>query len=386
MITAIEGPNQSHEPLRMTDSKVLEIVEILRRHFSSIPDFRHMSGIKIRISCTLSFQSKPFNRVWGNSSQENGFSKVDGAPALYATFLKFSSSARFWPIQPRRIQYLLGEPTKNDVPLSESQIDSLDIVHVGNGHEGAEEEEEEEKESFKAPIFIELQPREPTPGLIDVTIEANAENGQIICGHLHSVTVAIEDMFLKALVLDDIHNDDVARYYMELFNALWEACSSSSSTGRETFPLKGGKGVVAVNGTRSVKFLEVPAASVGDFSVLEHFIELYTIQECIRQSLIINTLTPTASLVQAIEKNLSAFVVNVIGDPLINIVKDGGIISDIIWNDDVVSSGLDVAVDPNINEGPLKYDDEEDESGSGLHISKRNMGRFHILIFLPPTS
>ncbi|GKE56553.1 AP-5 complex subunit beta-1 like protein, partial [Tanacetum coccineum] len=162
----------------------------------------------------------------------------------------------------------------------------------------------------------------------------------------------IEDMFLKAIVPDDIHDDGVARYYMELFNALWEACSSSSSTGRETFPLQGGKGVAAVNGTRSVKFLEVPAAS----------------------------------LVQAIEKNLSAFVVNVIGGPLINIVKDGGIISDIIWNDDVVSSGLDVAVDPNINEGPLKYDDEEDESGSGLHISKRNMGRFHILIFLPPTS
>ncbi|GKB26866.1 AP-5 complex subunit beta-1 [Tanacetum coccineum] len=215
MIPAIEGPNQSQEPLRVTDSKVSEIVEILRRHFSSIPDFRHMSGIKIGISCTLSFQSEPFNRVWGNSSQENGFSEVDGVPALYATFLKFSSSAPFGPIQPRRIPYLLGEPTKNDIPLSESQIDSLDVVPVGNGHGGAEEEEEEEKESFKAPIFIELQPREPTPGLIDVTIEANAENGQIICGHLQSVTVGIEDMFLKAIVPDDIHDDDVARYYMD---------------------------------------------------------------------------------------------------------------------------------------------------------------------------
>ncbi|GJW51968.1 AP-5 complex subunit beta-1 like protein [Tanacetum coccineum] len=74
---------------------------------------------------------------------------------------------------------------------------------------------------------------------------------------------------------------------------------------------------------------------------------------------------PAASLVQAIEKNLSAFVVNVIG------------------------SGLDVVVvDPNINEGPLylKYDEEEDERGSSLHLSKRNMGQFHILIFLPPTS
>nr|GEV11773.1 microtubule-associated protein RP/EB family member 1 [Tanacetum cinerariifolium] len=205
---------------------------------------------------------------------------VDGVPALYATVLKFSSSAPFETIQPCRIPYLLGEPT--NIPSSESQINSLDIVHVGDGHGGEKEEEGEEKESFKAPVLIELQPREPTRG--------------------------IEDMFLKAIVLNDIHDDDVAQYYMELFNDLWKACSSSSSTGRETFPLKGGKGVAAVNGTRYLKFLEVPAAS----------------------------------LVQAIEKNLSAFVVNVIGDSLVNVVKDGGIISDIIWSDDVVGSGLDV--------------------------------------------
>ena len=42
-----------------------------------------------------------------------------------------------------------------------------------------------------------------------------------------------------------------------------------------------------------------------------------------------------------------------------------------------MGSGLDVdAVDPNINEGPfyLKYDEEEDERGSSLHLSKRNLG------------
>ena len=36
------------------------------------------------------------------------------------------------------------------------------------------------------------------------------ENGQIICGYLQSITVGIEDMFLKALVPDDIHDDGVA--------------------------------------------------------------------------------------------------------------------------------------------------------------------------------
>nr|XP_043607267.1 uncharacterized protein LOC122579214 [Erigeron canadensis] len=344
-IPAIEGPNQSREPLRVTDSKVSEIVEILRRYFSLIPDFRHMSSIKIGISCTLSFQSEPFNRVWKN----NASTEIDGVTALYATVLKFSSSAPFGSIQPCRIPFLLGEPTKNDIPSSQSQTDSLDIVPVGNGAA------EEEKESFKAPVLIELQPKEPTPGLIDVSIETNAENGQIISGQLQSITVGIEDMFLKAIVPDGIHDDDMPQYYVNLFNALWEACSSSSSTGRETFPLKGGKGFIAVNGTRSVKFLEVSATS----------------------------------LIQAVEKNLSDFVVNVIGDSLINVVKHRGVISDTVWNDDASGSGLDVvAVDPNIVEGPLylKYDKEEDDRGSNLHLNKRNMGRFHILIFLPPTS
>ncbi|KAK9076264.1 hypothetical protein SSX86_004597 [Deinandra increscens subsp. villosa] len=347
IVPALEGPNQSQEPLRVTDSKVSEIVEILRKHFSLIPDFRHTPGIKIGIACTLRFQSEPFNQVWGN----NGSAEVDLLhPALYATVLKFTSSAPFGSIPPYRIPFLLGEPTKS-VPSSKSQTDSLDIVPVSNGIV-----EEEEKESFNAHVLIELQPREPTPGLVDVSIEANAENGQIISGHLQSITVGIEDMFLKALIPDDIHAEEVPGYYVNLFNALWEACGSSSSTGRETFPLKGGKGATAVNGTRSVKFLEVSANS----------------------------------LIQAVEKNLSAFVVNVIGDALINIVKDGGIISDIIWNDDDASgSGLEVAaVDPYMTEGPLylKYDEEEDDKGSNLHINKRNMGRFHILIFLPPTS
>ncbi|XP_076895018.1 uncharacterized protein LOC143547493 [Bidens hawaiensis] len=348
IIPALEGPNQ---PLRVTDSKVSEIVEVLRKHFSLIPDFRHMPGIKIGIPCTLRFESEPFNRVWGS----NGSAEVDALhPALYATVLKFSSSAPFGSIKPYRIPFLLGEPTKNNIPSGQSQTDSLDIVPVSNGIV----EEKEEEESFSARILIELQPREPTPGLVDVSIEANAENGQIISGHLQSITVGIEDMFVKALVPDGIHDEEVPGYYVRLFNALWEACSSSSSTARETFLLKGGKGFTAVNGTRSVKFLEVSATS----------------------------------LIQAVEKNLSAFVVNVIGDELVNIVKDGGIISDATWNDDVddaSGSGLDVvAVDSNTIEGPLylKYDEEDDEKGSNLNINKRNMGRFHILIFLPPTS
>ncbi|KAJ9549510.1 hypothetical protein OSB04_022053 [Centaurea solstitialis] len=348
MLPAIEGPN---EPLRVTDSKVSEIVEILRRHFSLIPDFRHMSGIKIRIPCTLSFESLPFNRVWGDEPHANGPMGVDALPALYATVLKFSSSAPYGSIPPYRIPFLLGEPAKSNAPSG--QIDSLDIVPVGTI---PEEVEQEEDENYKAPVLIELQPREPSPGLIDVTIEANAENGQIICGHLQSVTVGIEDMFLKPIVPDDISDDAAPGYFVDLFNALWEACGSSSSTGRETFPLKGGKGVAAINGTQSVKFLDVSATS----------------------------------LVRAVERYLAPFLVNVVGDSLINIVKDGGVIRDVIWKDDTSGSSLDIVpLDSDKIEGPLylKYGEEEDDRGSNnLQLNKGNMGCFHILIFLPPTS
>ncbi|KAI3501958.1 hypothetical protein L1887_29987 [Cichorium endivia] len=331
IIPAIEGPN---EPLRVTDSKVSEIVGILRRHFSSIPDFRHMEGIKIVISCNLSFQSEPFNKIWGGP---------DSLPALYATVLKFSSSAPYGSIQPYRIPFLLA---KTD-PLT-SQTDSLEIVPLVNG----QLKEDESFKSFKSPVFIEFQPKEPTPGLIDVSIESNTESGQIVCGQLHGVTVGIEDMFLNAIVPDDVDKDLVPVYYLDLFNALWEACGSSSSTGRETFPVKGGRGVAAVNGTRSVKFLEIPASD----------------------------------LVRGVERNLARFVVNVDGDSLIDLVKDGGVISDVVFKD---SGGLDVVVadmDMNVSEGPLylEYGEEGGENGGGVYLNKRKMGCFYILIFLPP--
>ena len=47
------------------------------------------------------------------------------------------------------------------------------------------------------------------PGLVDVSIEANVENGQIICGQLQSITVGFEDMFLRAIIPPDILGDVV---------------------------------------------------------------------------------------------------------------------------------------------------------------------------------
>ncbi|GAB4842826.1 hypothetical protein Ancab_012803 [Ancistrocladus abbreviatus] len=330
------------EPLRVMDSKVSEILGTLRKHFACIPDHRHMAGIKIQIHCTLRFDAEPFKRIWVADSSINGLEKVDALPAIYATVLNFTSSAPYGPIQSYRIPFLLGEPAGTDnLPR---QKDSWDVVPVENVSA--------EKENFKAPVVIELEPREPVPGSVDVLIEANAENGRIIRGQLLSISVGIEDMFLKSVVPPDIGEDAVPDYYSDLFDALWEACGASSNTGREMFSLKGGKGIVAISGTQSVKLLEVPAAFV----------------------------------IRAVEQHLAAFVVGVIGETLVRIVKDGGVIKDITWKDVWADSALDSNPSTTDSDGGplyLTYFHDEDKDGN-RNIYKTNMGCLLVLIFLPP--
>lgn len=345
IISESEMLNKKKEPLRVMDAKISEIVSILRRHFSFIPDYRHMPGLKIKILCSLRFDSEPFNGLSEDNRGNNMLDGVDKLPALYATVLKFTSSAQYGNISSFHIPFLLGSPPKNKNPLS--QTDSLAIVvPVENGHS--------EEENFKARVCVELEPREPMPGLVDVFIETNADNGQIIEGQLHSISVGIEDMFLRAILPDEVaeEDDDVPSYYMGLFSALWEACETSSSTGRETFILKGGKGAAAISGTRSVKLLEV---SVG-------------------------------SLVRAVERHLAPFVVCVIGEPLIDMVKPGGVFKDILWKGFNEESSFDVTCSPTSSRGPLylKNSGDEDEGGGQISTNRKNIGYFHILIFLPP--
>ncbi|XP_060675509.1 uncharacterized protein LOC132804970 isoform X2 [Ziziphus jujuba] len=338
IIPEIERIDQPQGPLRVMDSKISEILETLRRHFSCIPDFRHMAGLKVKISCNLRFESEPFNRIWGDSTPGGDLDEIDSLPAIYATVLKFSSSAPYGSIPSYHIPFILGEPPRNkdigepprnkdigepprqkdigepprnkDIP---GQLVSLDIVPLENGSE--------EDERFRAPVVIELEPREPTPGMVDVLIETNAEDGQIIHGQLRSVTVGIEDMFLKAIVPPDVKEDAMPGYYSDLFSALWEACGTSGNTGRETFPLQGGKGVAAISGTQSVKLLEIPATS----------------------------------LIRAIERYLAPFVVSVIGEPLVTIVKAAEVIRDIIWKDVASDSSIDAtSLDNDFNRGPLQ--------------------------------
>ncbi|EFH59468.1 binding protein [Arabidopsis lyrata subsp. lyrata] len=337
--------------LRVMDSKIAEILERLRRYFSVIPDFKHMPGIKVRITCTLRLDAEPYSSIWGSESQKIDLEKVDSPPAIFATVLKFSSSAPYGSIPSCRIPFLLGEPHWNsNVPNEEV---SLDIVLVENTLK------EEEKDGLRgAPVTVELEPREPTPGLVEVSMEANAENGQMIQGKLESVPVGIEDMFLKALAPVDEPEDTIPSYYSDLFNALWEVCGSSSSTAHETFALKGGKTAAAVSGTRSVKLLEVPAEIV----------------------------------IQATELRLAPFVVAISGEQLVNIVRDGGIIENIVWKEEEEEQGDRANADQSssssvgLNRGPLRltYIGYGDDQEVPMTRSRGKMGKIKMLMFLPP--
>jgi AP-5 complex subunit beta-1 len=155
-------------------------------------------------------------------------------------------------------------------------------------------------------------------------------------------------MFLKTIVPSDIQEDAIPQYNFDLFTALWEACGSSSSTGREIFQLKGGKGIAAISGTQSVKLLDVPANS----------------------------------LIQATERHLARFVVGVSGEPLIDAVWEGGIIKNVIWED----ASPDASPVTNTDTGPLRltYNNEEYEKGGIINSRQKNLGFFLVLIFLPP--
>ncbi|CAL5212599.1 unnamed protein product [Lathyrus oleraceus] len=329
--------NQPNEPLRVMDSKIAEILNMLRKYFSRIPDFRYMAGLKVSISCSLRFESNTFNRMLGINNTATAQEEIDALPALYATVLRFSSSAPYGSIPSSHIPFLLGEPYSKD---HASQNAPLSIVPVGK--------ESREEEKYRATVVVDLEPREPTPGIVDVHIETNTENGQIIQGQLQGITIGIEDMFLKAIVPSDIEENARPQYNFNLFTALWEACGSSSSTGRETFQLKGGKGIAAISGTQSVKLLNVPANS----------------------------------LIQATERHLARFVVGVSGEPLIDAVWEGGIIQNVIWED----ASPDATAVANHDAVPLRltYNNEEYEKGIIINSKQSNLGCFLVLIFLPP--
>jgi len=73
---------------------------------------------------------------------------------------------------------------------------------------------------------------------------------------------------------------------------------------------------------------------------------------------------PADFLIQATEQYLAPFVVSVIGEPLVNMVKDGGII--IIWKGSASDSFLDSTTSATaLERGPLHLTYGDDKDGSG---------------------
>lgn len=334
----IERIGYRQETLRVMDAKGAETLQILRRYFACIPDYLHSSGFKIQIQCTFRFDTEPFNNAWGLDLPVSDSDGADELPALYAVTITFSSSAQFGKIPSCHIPFILGEPPGS----------GMDIVPVDN--------QNREESGYCASVMIELEPREPSPGLIDVSVEANTENCHVLSGPLKPITVGFEDMFLKASVPPDTPREGVAMYYQDLFQALWQACDSSTNTGRETFPLSGGKGSAAINGTRSVKLLEV---------------------------------TPKV-LIGSVERYLASFVVSVSGVSLVTILRGNGIIKNVMWEENVAdaSIGADALVPYSPDRNLQLQIIEDDEIGGGaeryVHGSKREMGIMRVMIFLPP--
>ncbi|KAJ1692464.1 hypothetical protein LUZ63_009162 [Rhynchospora breviuscula] len=337
------------EASRVMDPNTALLLRVLRTHFGCIPDYRVMPGIKIRIPCMLRFESDPFIRNWGFESCDE-----QTLPALYAIKITFSTLSKYGKIPSCRVPFLLGDSLKSD----------LVIVSVGQGND-----ENIEHSNF-AKVFLELQPEDPMPGLIDIFINANTATEQVISGFLRPVTIGIEDMFLKAILPPNVSDMWVPRYYSDLFDTLWEACGSSVNIGRETFPLNGGKGAVLINGTQSVKFLEVP------------------------EDVLIN----------AVERHLAGFVVRVAGAPLVKVIRQNRVIENIVWDEkeeeeddlDVGPSGDDfsaenalVAYSREESELDVEYTQAEMESNSNdrslaIVDKKKSVGNICVLIFLPP--
>lgn len=89
-------------------------------------------------------------------------------------------------------------------------------------------------------------------------------------------------------------------------------------------------------------------------------------------------------VIRVVERYLVFFVVSVIGGFLVEVVKDGGFIKNIIWVDvlfDFVDeSNLVFDVDGGLFY--LIYYDNEDDKNSMINMGKISMGCFFVLIFL----
>ncbi|KAH7422710.1 hypothetical protein KP509_12G021400 [Ceratopteris richardii] len=370
--------------------------KMLHEYFSLIPDQINGPGLKVKVPCFLEFKA---DRHISNEEKESPRSTMSGPsfsrswPALYAVVLSFSTSGPYGSIPSVHIPFLLSKPLDGtqgsmaeDCASGELQMvehkEGPEIIARFEKHEMENEpnlqnkefsdvntgpdtlndssrSEELDEDNFKEAFVLELEPKQPVPTIVDAYIVTSDEDGRQIHGQLDSVHIGIEDLFAKPLRQSSISLSESSSYYYNLFNSLWEACDRSGKQHSKSFALKSGIHYVTMAGTESVKLLEFRADKVLD--VVEHF--------------------------------LSPYVVCARGEQLVSILKDSGILENIVWQEDTepgrsrghlaITYGL-----PTSGEGSNQlydYGGEDGETQTSLLDSYReNIGSLCILIFLPP--
>ncbi|KAL2642391.1 hypothetical protein R1flu_009978 [Riccia fluitans] len=378
------SPAPSKSALRVMDSRTSEVILILRKHFSQIPDFLNGPGLKISVPCLLIFQGEIRQRVMGDSelgevdSSPSSFSQLSYSwPAIYAVILTFTTTGMYGPIPKVRVPFLLSEPPqKTSLSRNSSRRVYQDAARKGK-EKVAPEPEAAEKDTtlavaetsmedlFHKLVSIELEPRQPVPTLVDAHVVFSDEEGRGVQGRIDSIPIGIEDLFLKPPIPADVSLPEGAGdYLLKLYHALWEASSGPGRLGTETFSLQDGHNEVVVEGSESVKLIEAQVDRV----------------------------------VMAVERHLARFVVAVNGPALISMTKDGGISDDVLLQEGVESplksaagggsesevsspqrtanNQLALQLDPR-ERMDQRFSPQEEGSNTGL-------GSFLVLIFLPP--
>lgn len=398
--------------------------KILQEYFSLIPDYVNGSGLKVQVQCYLKFKAdaQPSHREDGSPrSMLSGPSFSESWPALFAVVLSFSTSGPYDHIPSVHIPFLLSEPpdatketadegsssaqmqivqhqgetdvreklsteeiteakTTEEVTVAKTTADAEvgsreeavndgmpelegkekpEFVDTGHGSmDGSSTSEELDEGAFKESIILELEPKQPVPTIIDTFVVTSDEDGRRIHGQLDSVHVGIEDLFVKALLASEVSSSDSSVYYFDLFNALWDACDRAGRLHTKSFALHGGKEYVSIAGTESVKLLESRADRVVD----------------------------------AVEHHLSPFVVSARGNQLVTILKDSGMLKDIVWQEDSEQGNsrvghLAITYGLPTDERSNQLYDFQGQSGVDLpppEAVRENIGSLCILIFLPP--
>eukprot|EP00249_Psilotum_nudum_P017252 c26234_g1_i1 orf=70-3660(+) len=386
----IEPSHETEKESYVIDTQFSHVVKVLQKYFEAIPDFQNGPGIQIKLHCNLSFQCEQHQQKGEDNTMASiisGPSFSGSCPAIYAIVISFFTSGPYGPIPSVHIPFLLSElprstketttvkPENADISIVQQQLGGEELAIrekeklfaeglppnsaelQGSQTGGVATFQDSNENMFQESVIIELEPKQPVPTIIDSHIVTSDEVGRSMHGQLDSIPVGIEDLFMKVPIPTDILPGEKVQYCVQLFNALWDACGTPGCLGSQEFLLKGSKNGIVIEGTESVKLLECQVDRV----------------------------------VGAVEQYLVPFVVSVIGTELVAIVKDGGMLQDIVWQEDGETSSnrprqyaIAYGSPTETRLEDLSVQSDESHYQIPTEAVRRNLGGFYILIFLPP--